>query len=64
MSDYIRRPECFAACAKINQGLCWLEERVKELRRDMKRLEAENKELRGKVQSLEIGQAVLKESRS
>lgn len=54
MSDYIRRPECFAACAKINQGLCWLEERVKEIRKDMGRLEAENKALKDKVQLLEI----------
>ena len=60
MSDYIRRPECLAACAKINTGLCWLEERVKEFRRDMERLESENRELREKVRHLELSHAVLK----
>ena len=60
MSDYIRRTECLAACAKINTGLCWLEERVKELRRDMKRLESENRDLREKVRLLELSHAMLK----
>ena len=60
MSDYIRRGECLEACAKINTGLCWLEERVKELRRDMESLESENRELREKVRHLELSHAVLK----
>ena len=60
MSDYIRRTECLAACAKINTAFCWLEERVKELRRNVERLEAENKDMREKVQALEISQATLK----
>ena len=54
MNDYIRRGECLEAVAKVNSNLCWLQERVKELRKDVGRLEAENKELKDKVQRLEI----------
>ncbi len=54
MSGYIRRGECLEAVAKVNFNLCWLQERVKELRKDMGRLEAENKALKDKVQLLEI----------
>lgn len=60
MSEYIRRGECLEAVAKVNSNLCWLQERVKELRKDMGRLEAENKALKDKVQLLEIDLATLK----
>ena len=54
MSGYIRRQECFSCVSKISQNLCWLEERCKELRKDMNRLESENRALKDNVQTLEI----------
>ena len=54
MSEYTRRGECLEAVAKVNSNLCWLQESVKKLRKDMGRLEAENKALKDKVQLLEI----------
>ena len=64
MSDYIRRPECFECVSAINGALVTIKERIKRLRKDVDRLEAENKELREKVQLLEVSQAVLKKARS
>ena len=54
MSEYIRRGECLEAVAKVNSNLCWLREHFKVLRKDMDRLEAENKALKDKIQLLEI----------
>ena len=54
MSDYIRRGECLEAVARVNSNLSWLREHFKVLRKDMDRLEEENKALKDKVQLLEI----------
>ena len=54
MSEYIRRGECLEAVSAINGILVKFQERIKELRKDMGRLEAENKALKDKVQLLEI----------
>ena len=60
MSDYIRRGECLEAVAKVNSVLVMLQERISQIRKDVEKLEAENKELREKVQLLEISHATLK----
>ena len=52
MSEYIRRGECLEAVAKVNSVLTMFEERIRQIRRDMEKLEAENKELKDKVQKL------------
>ena len=52
MSGYIRRGECFEAVAKVNSVLTRFEERIRQIRRDMEKLEAENKALKDKVQKL------------
>ena len=54
MSEYIRRGECLEAVAKVNSVLTRFEERIRQIRRDMENLEAENKELKDKVLLLEI----------
>ena len=50
MSEYIRRGECLEAVAKVNSVLTMFEERIRQIRRDMEKLEAENKDLKDKVQ--------------
>lgn len=50
MSEYIRRGECLEAVAKVNSVLMMFEERIRQIRRDMEKLEAENKDLKDKVQ--------------
>lgn len=54
MSGYIYRGECLEAMAKVNSGLTRFDERIRQIRRDMEKLETENKELKDKVQTLEI----------
>jgi len=54
MSEYIRRGECLEAVAKVNSVLTRFEERIRQIRRNMEKLEAENKALKDKVQVLEI----------
>ena len=54
MSGYIRRGECLEAVAKVNSVLTMFEERIRQIRRDMEKLEAENRALREKIQALEI----------
>ena len=54
MSEYIRRGECLEAVAKVNSVLTMFDERIKQLRKDVCRLEAENRALKDKVQALEI----------
>ena len=60
MSEYIRRGECLEAVAKVNSVLTMFEERIRQIRRDMEKLEAENRELKDKVQILEIRYEELK----
>lgn len=54
MSEYIRRGECLEAVAKVNSVLMKFQERIRQIRKDMEKLEAENKALREKIQALEI----------
>ena len=60
MSEYIRRAECYECVSAINGALVSIKERIKQLRKDVCRLEEENKELKEQVQFLEISQAELK----
>ena len=60
MSEYIRRGECLEAVAKVNSVLMMFEERIRQIRRDMEKLEAENRALKDKVQILEVDLAALK----
>lgn len=52
MSEFIRRGECLEAVAKVNSALVMLQERIRQLRKDIEKLEAENKELTNKVQNI------------
>lgn len=56
----IRRGECLEAVAKVNSVLTRFEERIKHIRKDIEKLEAENKALREKIQVLEIRHQELK----
>ena len=60
MSEYIRRGECLEAVAKVNSVLTMFEERIRQISRDMEKLEAENRALKEKVQLLEVDLAALK----
>ena len=60
MSDYIRRGECLEAVAKVNSALVMLQERIRQLRKDVGRLEEENRALKEQIQLLEVSVAVLK----
>ena len=52
MSEFIRRGECLEAVAKVNSALARFEERIRQIRKDMEKLEAENKKLTNKVQNI------------
>lgn len=54
MSEYICRGECLETVAKVNCALVKFQERIRQIRKDMEKLEAENKALREKIQALEI----------
>lgn len=52
MSEFIRRGECLEAVAKVNSVLTRFEELIKQIRRDVEKLDAENRALKDKVQNL------------
>lgn len=52
MSEFIRRGECLEAVAKVNSALARFEERISQLRKDVGRLEEENRALTNKVQNI------------
>ena len=54
MSGYIRRGECLEAMSAANGIMLTFKERIRQIRKDMEKLEAENKALKDKVQLLEI----------
>lgn len=60
MSEFIRRGECLEAVAKINSALVTFQERISQLRKDVGRLEEENRALKEQIQLLEVSVAVLK----
>ena len=60
MSEFIRRGECLEAVAKVNSALVMLQERIRQLRKDVGRLEEENRALKEQIQLLEVSVAVLK----
>ena len=60
MSEYIRRGECLEAVAKINSVLTRFEELIRQIRKDVGRLEEENRALKEQIHLLEISVAVLK----
>ena len=60
MSGHVRITDFLLCASDVNASLCWLRDRCKELKREMQRLEAENRELKDKVQLLEVDLAALK----
>ena len=60
MSEFIRRGECLEAVAKVNSALVTFQERISQLRKDVGRLEEENRALNEQIQLLEVSVAVLK----
>lgn len=60
MSEFIRRGECLEAVAKVNSALVMLQERIRQIRKDVGTLEEENRALKEQIQLLEVSVAVLK----